>query len=496
MPNLNDMPLLSLLIMTLPFGATLIWLDPTERYARWITLLTALVDLLIACLIIFRFDNSKASYQLTEHSLWIPTLNIHYSVGVDGISVLFLPLTVVLFLGVIIASWNSIRTLPRLYYTMLLLLESATLGIFISLDTILFFLFWELALIPGYFLISLWGIGPNRRYAAVKYTLFMLLGGIPLLFAFVLLAFNHAAVTGNGLSFELLTLLNTPMAGNLQTMVFFLLLAGFAIKTPLFPFHTWLPLLALEGPAAMAALITGLKLGAYGLIRFAIPLAPQAAVEYHWLPAGLGVIGILYGALIALQQNNLRLMLAFASISHVGLVVLAITSYNMQGIQGAVYQLLNFTLVAGGLFLLTGFIHHRTGSTHTHSLGGAAKTMPLLAGFYLLFGLAAIGLPGTNGFPAELLMIIGVLKAHTGAGLAALFGIVLSAAYFLRSYRLTFYGPLTNPVVEQAQDLRKRELILLLVMTCLVIYFGLFPAAILDVTQLAGEQWVTRLSGK
>lgn len=496
MLSTNELPLLSLLIMTLPVGAALIWLDPTKRYARLITLITAIVDLVIAVWIVLKFDNGSSAYQFTESAQWIPTLNIGYRVGVDGLSVLFLPMTVVLFIGVIIASWNSIRSLPRLYYTMLLLLESATLGIFISLDTMLFFLFWELTLIPSYFLISQWGIGPNRRYAAVKYTLFMLLGGIPLLFGFVLLAFNHADVTGGGLMFDLLTLLNTPVAESLQTIIFFLLLAGFAVKTPLFPFHTWLPVVAMEGPAAIAALMTGLKLGAYGLIRFTIPLAPQAAIEYHWLLAGLGVIGIIYGALVAMQQSNLRQMLAFSSISHVGLVVLGIASFNIQGIQGAVYQLINFTIVAGGLFLMTGFIHHRIGSTNIVSLGGVAKPMPLLAGFFFLFGLASMGVPGTNGFPAELLIILSALKTHTGAGLAALFGIILGAAYFLRSYRQTFLGPVSSDVVRESVDMRKREIAIITVFATLIILFGFYPAAILDVTQVASEGWINHLTKK
>ncbi|PUD98644.1 MAG: NADH-quinone oxidoreductase subunit M [Candidatus Sedimenticola endophacoides] len=375
----HTLPLISLLL-SMPLGALLIWILP-NRSARTIALGTAIVDLCLAMTILLGFDKGQAGFQFVERHDWIPSLNIHYQVGVDGMSVLFLPLTVLLFIGVIISSWTSVRTLPRLYYSLLLILESVTLGIFCALDTILFFLFWELTLIPVYFLISLWGIGPNRRYAAVKYTLFMLAGGVPLLFGFLLLAFGHAGQQGAGLpttlAFDYLRLLETPLPPASQGTIFLLLLVGFAVKTPLFPLHTWMPVLTMEGPASIAALMTGLKLGAFGLIRFAVPLAPDAARDLHWLLAGLGVVGILYGAVVALSQTNLRRMLAYSSISHVGLVVLGIASLNLQGVQGALFQLINFTLIAGGLFLVTGCLHHRIGSTDLVHLGGAVPRVSL-----------------------------------------------------------------------------------------------------------------------
>ncbi|MBA1446090.1 MAG: NADH-quinone oxidoreductase subunit M [Chromatiales bacterium] len=490
----NGVPLISLLILSLPIGAALIWLIPGSERSRWVVLATALVDLVLATLILLGFDETQSGFQFVETASWIPSLNIHYKVGVDGVSVLFLPLTVLLFLGVILSSWSSVRTLPRLYYTLLLLLESATLGIFVSLDTILFFLFWELTLIPLYFLISFWGTGANRRYAAVKYTLFMMAGGVPLLFGFVLLAFNHAEIAGatlpGGLVFDMEALLSQPLPAEMQTFIFLLLLAGFAFKTPIFPFHTWLPVVAMEGPIAVAALMTGLKLGAYGIIRFVVPMAPAAAQDFHWLLAGLGVIGILYGAVMAIAQTNLRRMLAYSSISHVGLVILGIASLNIQGIQGALFHLLNFTIVAGGLFILTGFLHHRTGSTDIISLGGVAQRMPLLTAFFFIFGLASMGVPGTSGFPAEFLVLVSALETHTGAGLAALFGVVLSAGYFLSIYRRAFLGPITSPVVDDALDLRHRELLLVSVMGLLILTAGLYPNAVLDLTRVASEQWV------
>jgi NADH-quinone oxidoreductase subunit M len=495
---LDALPLISLLILSLPLGAALIWLLPGTRQVRWIALATALFDLLLAIVILVQYDQHQSGFQLVEKYSWIPSLNVHYQVGIDGLSVLFLPLTVLLFIAVILASWNSVRSMPRLYFSLLLLLESTTLGIFCALDTLLFFLFWELTLVPLYFLISLWGIGPNRRYAAVKYTLFMLVGGVPLLFGFILLALHQAEMAGTavpgGLVFDYQTILNNPLPSRLQGLVFLLLLFGFAFKTPVFPLHTWLPVVTMEGPISIAALMTGLKLGAYGMIRFAVPVAPDAAQGFHWLLAGLGVIGILYGAILALAQTNLRRMLAYASISHVGMVLLGIASFNLQGIQGAVFHLLNFTLIAGGIFIITGFLHHRIGSTDIIGLGGVVQSMPLLTAFFFLFCLAGMGVPGTSGFPAELLILLSALTTHTGAGLAALFAMVLGAGYLLGSYRRAFLGPITSSVVGDAIDLRRRELLVVSVLGGLILFIGIYPEAVLEITRLSSEDWVANLT--
>lgn len=490
--------MLSLMILSLPLMALLIWLLPGPGQARWAALAATLVELLLAVMVVAGFDSANADFQYVERLQWMPDLNVHYLVGVDGISVLFLPLTALLFAGVILASWNSTRTsMPRLYFSLLLLLQSIMIGIFCALDTILFFFFWELSLIPIYFLISLWGVGPHRRFAAVKYTLFMLAGGLPLLFGILVLAFSSAELGGGGIpggfSFDYTVLLGQPLPHHTETLVFFLLLLGFAVKTPVFPLHTWLPVVAQEGPVAIVALITGLKLGAYGLIRFVVPLAPAAAQEYHWLLAGLGVVGMLYGAVAAMAQTNLRRMLAFSSMSHVGLVVLGIATFSMQGLQGALFQLLNFTVVAGGIFILSSFLHHRIGSTDLISLGGVAKTMPLLASFFLLFGFAAMGVPGTSGFPAEFLILLSAINTHTGAGLAALFGVVLGAGYFLSFFRRAFLGPVKNSVVEDSLDLLPRELWLVALLAALILAAGFYPNGVLDFTHSSAERWMQHL---
>ncbi len=490
-----NFPLLSLLIISLPVGGALIWLLP-NAYARWIALVTAIVDLLLSLTVLLLFDPAASGFQFVEQAVWIPSINAQYQVGVDGLSVLFLPLTVILFIGVILSSWHSVAHMQRLYYSLMLLLESATLGIFCSLDGILFMLFWEMTLIPIYFLVSFWGVGPNRRFAAVKYLLFMLAGGIPLILGFVLLAFSHAEIAGSfpaGLTFDYLAWVNTPLPVDIQKQVFLLLLLGFAFKIPIVPFHTWLPLMAMQGPVSVTATIVGLKLGAYGIIRYVVPLAPQAAQEFAWLLATLGAIGILYGAITAVAQTNLRRMLAFSSISHVGLVVLGIASFTQQGLQGAIFQLLNFVVISSGLFLITGLLHHRLGSTDIISLGGVAKSMPRLTTFFLFFGLAAIGIPGTSGFPAEFLILYSAITTHTGAGLAALTAVVLGASYFISLYRKAFLGPITNSAVKQSVDLQGREFFIVGLFAIFILVAGFYPAAVLDLIEVSTQDWIKHL---
>ena len=494
---MNNFPILSLLIILPLLAALAVTMIRDHQVAKKIAVTGAALELMISLVVLHCFNAELSEFQLIERYTWIASLNIEYLVGVDGISVLFLPLSALLVLIVIIAAWNSVQQLTRFHFALILALESFTVGVFLALDMALFFLFWELTLPPIFFLIGLWGIGSSRRRAAIKYTLFMLFGGVPLLFAVILLAINHAnAIAGHipqDLSFSLPILLETPIPESLQALVFLLLLLGFAVKAPLVPFHTWLPTVAMEGPTQLTALLIGLKLGVFGIIRFAMPLAPSAAVQYSWVLGILGAITLLYSALIALQQSNLRRLLAYAGVSHVGLVMVGIASLNLQGIQGALFQLLNFTIIAGSLMLIAGFLQHRLGSTEAVHLGGLAKVMPRLSCFYFLFALASIGLPGTSGFPAELLLVISTMLAHPSISIAALIGAVLSAAYMLSFTRRAFFGPVTQTSVKQVQDLRLRELILLSVSALLVLGLGLFPNNLLNINRATSEAWLNRL---
>lgn len=482
-----EFPWLTTLLLTLLIGAILLALLP-EKKARYIALAANLVTLIISIIILFSFDSHLSGFQFVEKTTWISSLNIHYLLGVDGLSILFLPATALVFSFVILSSWNNIQTLRRSYFSLILMLELAVLGVFSALNTINFLLFWELTLIPFFFLLSLWGVGANRRYAGLKYALFMLSGGLPILVAFVLLAVQK----DGSLIFDYTELLKVSKDNANQTIIFFLLLFGFGVKTPLFPMHTWLPALAMEGHPGTIAIIVGLKLGAYGLLRFTLPLAPDAAQNFQWLLIALGTVSVIYGAVAALSQTNIRRMLAFSSLSHIGLVIIAMATFSLQGIQGAVFQLLNFTLFSSGLFFLAGFLLQRTGSTDVISLGGVAKTMPLLSAFFFFLGLANMGVPGTSSFPAEFLMIVSIFEHFTGVGLAILFSIVLGAAYFLGIYRKSFFGECRNQVIADAVDLKTRELLIMTIISTIVLVLGLYPQAVLDIMNSSAEAWVAR----
>ena len=482
-----SMPVLSLLVFLPLCGALSLWLLPQHRVRHGVAV-SMLLTLFVATAVLLLYQPAGERFQMVERLPWITSLNVHYLLAVDGLSVLFLPATALLFLGALVAGWNSAGDSPRLHFSLLLLLQTATLGIFCALDTLLFFVFWELTLVPLYFLLGRWGAHGGSPQVAARYFLIMLAGGIPLLIAFILLAVVQPAA-----GFDLMAQIATPLPRSTQTLVFLLLLIGFGLKVPLVPLHTWLPQFSLAAPGSLTALLVGLKIGAFGLIRFAIPLAPQAAQELHWLLAGLGTLAILYGAVGMLAQSNLRVAMAFASICHVGLAVLGLASFTAQGTQGAVSLLLSFSVATGGAFLLLEFLRLRTGSTDIHSLGGAAKRMPLLATGFLICGLAGVGMPGTSSFPGEFMLIISALQAHTGAGMAALFGLSIAAAGFLALYRKAFFGPVGAAAVAQADDLRPREWLVLMALIAMVVVIGVFPAPWIEIVRPSAEAWAASL---
>lgn len=495
---IENFPILSLVILLPLAGGIAVGFIQDINIAKRVALIIASLELAATLLVVDWFDASIGNaFQLVEQHTWIPSLNILFLIGIDGISVLFLPASALLTLVAIIASWKSVQHLTRFHFALLLAMEGGTMGVFVALDMMLFFLFWELILPPIFFLIGLWGGGPDRRGAAMKYMLYMLFSGVPLLFALIMLGVNHAMQTGGNipldLSFSFPVLLNTPISEDLQKIIFLLLLTGFAVKAPLAPFHTWLPTTAVEAPAQLTALLVGLKLGAFGMLRFAMPLTPDASAKYAWVLGILGAVTFIYAAMIALRQSNLRRMLAYASVSHVGLVIVGIAALNMQGVQGAIFQLLNFSLIASCLILIAGFIQHRLGSTELVHLGGLARIMPRLTTFFFIFALASIGMPGTSGFPAELLLILGALNAHPGLGIAALLGAILGAAYMLSFIRRAFLGPVTHSHLNRVLDLRSREFGLLCIPASLVLLFGFFPDLILDINKVAAESWLSRL---
>lgn len=489
MSLMTDWPLLTLLLLMPLGGLALIWAAPRYTGARDAALISALAAFVVSLLVVVAFDRDAAGFQMVDALSWIPDLNIHFRLGIDGLSLLFLPATTLLFAAVIIISPRGGLRM-RVYFSMILIMETAVLGVFVAIDAMFMFLCWELTVLPIYLLVSIWGVGAARRHAATQYALLMLAGGVPLLFGLLIPALSLPT-----LAFDLPTLLATPLPRSTQFVVFLLLLLGFGVKAPLPPFHTWLPLIAMEGPVAVVALIAGVKLGVYGLLRFAIPLAPEAAASLHWLLAGLGVVALLHGALAALAQTNLRAMLAYAGVSHVGLVLLGISSATVPGVQGALLLTVSLVFATGGGFVAAGFLQARTGSCEMQNLGGVFRTMPRLTTFFLLCGLSGLGIPGTLGFPGEWLVLITTIQTHTGAGIAALAGMVFAGAFFLGLFRKCFFGPVVRPAVAEASDLLPREIWAASAIGIPLIVFGFLPQPLLDITREAVRGWLLAVGG-
>lgn len=484
-------PLLSAIVFAPLLAGLAALVAPSEAAARRVGLAGAALTLGLSLWALALFRPELAGMQLVERALWIPSLNVRYLLGVDGLSILLLPATAVLGLGVLVGTWTSVNVQPRVWVALVLALEGLVLGVYTALDLVLFFAFWELTLLPLYFLVGLWGVGPERRFAALKYTLFMLAGGLPLLFGVILLGLNHQEARGV-LAFDLPSLLSLEVPPDRARIVFLLLLVGFGVKVPFAPLHTWLPTVAMEGRPGGTALIVGLKLGIYGLLRFAFPLVPGAARELSWVVAGLGAFGALYGAVVALNQANLRRLLAWASMSHASLLVAGLAAMNVQGVQGVAFELAGLALVSGGLFLLVGYLFHRRGTSDLGSLGGLMRSAPRLSALFLLFSLASVGLPGTTGFVGELLAIRGVAKVYLPLAVVLLLAAVLTAAALWSGWRRAFLGP---PRVEIA-DLRPRELALAVGLAALVVLGGLAPGPLLDLSAAAARGWVERVGGR
>jgi len=478
--NQVGFPILTALIFLPVLWAIVVTLIEDDRLARRTALVGALTEFVLAVFMAVSFRPGVSDIQFAERVGWIETAGVGYHVGVDGISVLFVPLTAFVTLTVMLFSWTGVRFRPRSYLAALLALEGMTIGIFASLDLVLFFVFWELVLVPSYFLLRLWGIGPERQYAALKYVMYMLSGSAPLLLGIVVLGVNHYHVAGS-YSFDFLELLKVPVPRELQAVIFFLLAFGLAVKAPLFPFHTWVPTVLLQGPIGMGMFLMGLKIGVYGFIRIALPLVPDAVREWSWLMSGLGVTAIIYGGLIALVQVNLRRLLAFASVSHAGLAIVGVFSLGAQGLQGALLLMFNVGLVSTGLLFLTGLLYARTGSSELSAFGGIARQAPLLATSFFIIGLAAIGLPGTSGFPGEFLILLAAFGVHWALGGVAVLGVILTAAYFLSYYERAFLGP---PAAHgrDIPDLRPRECVVAAVLVLVIFWVGLFPAPFLHIT--------------
>jgi NADH-quinone oxidoreductase subunit M len=493
-------PILSCILFLPVAGATVLWLFDDEDMVRTAALTIALVELALSLFVLLRFVPDSAAMQFAEHVRWIPALGISYHLAVDGISVLFVGLTAFLTVLIVIYSWDTVRHQIKLYMMALLALETTMMGVFVSLDLILFFVFWELMLIPSYFLIKLWGGGAERHYAALKYVLYTLLGSVFMLVGIALLDLNYhqwATLhhTEPTYSFDLLELLTVPIPLHQEILIFWLMFLGFAFKAPVFPFHTWLPDALLEGPIGMAVVLTGLKLGTFGFMRFSIPLLPEASKSQTVVSVvmALGLAAILYGAIMALIQPDFRRLLAYSSISHLGFIVIGLFALNYQGLQGSLLTMINLGFSTAGLFFIAGFLYSRQQTTQLASFGGMAKQVPLLATFFLLIGLASIGLPGTNGFVGEFLILLGAFKAHWLYGSLAVLGVIFGAAYFLWYYERAMFGPLSKTVKESIGDLHFREVVIAMSLSVMILWIGLYPAPFLRMMNGSVQALVDRL---
>ncbi len=474
-------------------GAFLILLIPKEskNLIRQIAMITVTFDFLISLPIFFNFNGQIATMQFVEKFTWIADLGISYNVGLDGISILLYMLTTFLAPLVVLSTWSAIQKNVKEFMFFLLLLQTGMLGVFTSLDFFLFYVFWELMLIPMYFLIGVWG-GERRIYAAVKFFIYTMFGSVLMLVAILYLSYLNYTATGL-ITFDIETILQMDIAASTQFWLFAAFALAFAIKVPLFPFHTWLPDAHVEAPTAGSVVLAGvlLKMGTYGYIRFCLPMFPDATIEFLPMVVVLSVIGIIYGAMVAMVQPDMKKLVAYSSVSHLGFVMLGLFALNMQGIQGGIIQMVNHGLSTGALFLLVGMIYERTHTRMIADYGGIAKQVPIFATILMIATLSSLGLPGLNGFIGEFLVLFGAFQSeyvHTVYVVFSATGVILAAVYLLRMYQRVLFGPITNEKNKSLTDLNARELVVIIPILIFIVWLGIYPKPFLDKTTASVEQ--------
>jgi NADH-quinone oxidoreductase subunit M len=483
----------TLLILTifLPLaGAVLIMLmKPAATAVIKVTgFLTALATFAATIALASGFDPSVPGFQMESSLPWVSSLSISFHVGIDGMSLLLILLTAFMTPLALLGSWNSIEKKLKEYVVMMLLLETGILGVFASLDLFLFYVFWEAMLIPMYFIIGIWG-GKNRTYAAVKFFLYTMAGSLLMLIAIIWLAYQGPLQTGGGFTTDLQTLyaVGPGLPAGLQLWMFLAFTLSFAIKVPLFPLHTWLPDAHVEAPTAGSVMLAAvlLKMGTYGFLRFSVPLFPAATLAcLPWL-AGLAVVGIVYGALVSMVQTDIKKLVAYSSVSHLGFVVLGIFAMTETSVQGGILQMVNHGLSTGALFLLVGMLYDRRHTRDIADFGGIAKVMPVIAVFFMIVSLSSMGLPGLNGFVGEFLILIGAYASpYLGPwfSVIAASGVILAAIYLLVMYQKVFLGKNTNPANSSLADLSKREVAVLVPIVVFIVWIGVFPGSFLKLT--------------
>ncbi len=486
-----SVPLLSALIFFPIIGGFSLLIVKREdvQAIKTMALIISLMEFVLSIPLFFMFDKTTYLMQFTEHHSWIPAFNINYSLGVDGISVLFILLSTLVTILAILVSWEAIQTKVLEFFLSILFLEGVMIGVFCATDIFLFYIFWEVMLIPMFLIIGIWG-GPNRIYATIKFFLYTLVGSLLMLVGIISLYMK------GGHTFDVIELAKHSYSIKFQMWLFWAFFAAFAVKVPMWPVHTWLPDAHTEAPAAGSVILAAIliKMGAYGFLRFSMPILPQATQAMMGPMIVLSLIGIIYGAIICLAQTDLKRLIAYSSVSHMGFITLGIYSMNTQSIEGGILQMINHGVVTGALFLCIGMVYERTHTRAIKDYGGLASTMPIFGSFFLLFTMAAIGLPATNGFIGEFLVLLGSFIHKPWTAFFAATGLILGAWYMLWLYQRIFFNPINKKVVG-LPELTTREVLTLLPMVGLVFWIGLYPDAMLSFMHVSVEHLISQVQG-
>jgi NADH-quinone oxidoreductase subunit M len=483
-------PLLSLIVFLPAFGAAVLMFLRDDHAVRWTALGVTVLDFALCIAMLAGFDTTTHEMQFTETRPWVPALGITYTLGIDGISALFVFLTGLLGWICVLASWVAIDHKVKEFMVSLLAMQALMLGVFCSLNLFLFYVFWEAMLIPMYVIIGVWG-GDGRVYAAFKFFLYTLAGSLLFLIGIIVLYFHSG-------TFDILALTEQGLPFRVQSWLFFAFLIAFAVKVPMVPVHTWLPDAHVQAPTAGSIILAAvlLKMGAYGFLRFSLPMLPEASVHYSELMLALSALAIVYGGLLALAQDDLKKLVAYSSVSHMGLVTLGIFALNLRGLQGGILQMFNHGVTTGALFLFVGLIYERTHTRSIADYGGLMKVTPVYTVFLALFILSSMALPGTNSFVGELLVLSGAFAANLAAGAAAVLGALLSAAYLLGMYRKVALGPVNAGARFKICDVNAREMAAILPLAVLVLWVGLYPKSLLDIIDASVKHLLVQVHAK
>ena len=491
-----QLPILSVLVFLPLLGIVpLLFLDQKKhKILKGYTLVLSLVEFLLSLRLWFDFNEATAGMQFVERYNWLPQYGVSYNVGADGFSLLLILLTTFITPICVLATWNDVQFRVKEFMICILFMMSGMLGVFVSLDMFLFYVFWEVQLIPMYLLIGIWGNPARRVYAAIKFFLFTMFGSLLMLVAILVLYFYHGKTTGT-YTFDLLKMYGLSVPFGMQFWMFLAFALAFAIKVPMFPFHTWLPDAHTEAPTVGSVILAAvlLKMGTYGFLRFNMPLFPQAAYYFVPLFSILAIIGVIYGALVSMVQKDVKRLIAFSSVSHLGFVMLGLFSYTMQGVQGGIIQMINHGLSTGALFLIVGIIYERRHTRMIADFGGLSTPMPIYAAIFMVVTLSSIGLPGLNGFVGEFLILLGTFKVNKLYAALAATGVIFAACYMLWMFQRVMFGEVTNEKNRHLPDLSWREIAIFAPILLLIVWIGVYPNTFLKKTQATTAQFVTMM---